>query len=133
MVVVDTNVLAYLLLEGPQTAAARALFDVDPDWRSEPFILVEFANVLATTVRVRRLALGTAMVAYEDARRVLEPGLREAPARDVLTLADQFSISAYDARFIAVARALGGKLVTEDARLRKAAPRLTQSLADVLG
>lgn len=35
MVVVDTNVLAYLLIEGDRTSEAQALFAQDSDWRSE--------------------------------------------------------------------------------------------------
>jgi predicted nucleic acid-binding protein len=41
-------------------------------------------------------------------------------------------VSAYDARFLAVADTLGTKLVTEDAKLRAAAPDLTRSLAQAL-
>jgi len=41
-------------------------------------------------------------------------------------------LSAYDARFIALARAFGQKLVTEDARLRKACPDDTLSIAEAL-
>jgi hypothetical protein len=37
------------------------------------------------------------------------------------------------ARYLVVARDLGLRLVTEDARLREAAPDLTQALADALG
>lgn len=51
MVVVDTNVLAYPLIVGDQTAAAQALFARDADWRGESFILVELSNLLATYVR----------------------------------------------------------------------------------
>ena len=40
MVVVDTNVVAYLLIEGDRTAEAQALYARDPDWRSEGFLLV---------------------------------------------------------------------------------------------
>jgi predicted nucleic acid-binding protein len=41
-------------------------------------------------------------------------------------------VSVYDARFLATAQSLGGKLVTEDAKLRAAAPALTQSLGEAL-
>jgi predicted nucleic acid-binding protein len=40
--------------------------------------------------------------------------------------------SAYDARFLALAEAIGLPVVTEDKKLRDAAPNLTQSLADAL-
>ena len=41
-------------------------------------------------------------------------------------------VSAYDARFLVAARELGVKLVTEDEKLRRAAPELTQSLEEAL-
>jgi hypothetical protein len=47
VVLVDTNILAYLLIEGDRTSAAQALNARDPDWRSEGLILVEFSNVLS--------------------------------------------------------------------------------------
>lgn len=33
MVIVDTNILAYLLIVGERTADAQSLYDRDPDWR----------------------------------------------------------------------------------------------------
>ena len=50
----------------------------------------------------------------------------------VLAIAARHRVSAYDARFLALAHQLGHRLVTEDARLRVAAPALTQSLAEAL-
>ena len=49
-----------------------------------------------------------------------------------LETAMQYEISAYDARFISLARHLKMKLVTEDAKLRTAVPTWTMSLADAL-
>ena len=49
-----------------------------------------------------------------------------------LQAALEFGISAYDARFVSAARELGVRLVTEDARLRRAAPALTQTIAQAL-
>ncbi len=54
------------------------------------------------------------------------------PHITALQTAQRFMVSAYDARFLAAAEKLGTKLVTEDAKLRAAAPNLTQSLKDVL-
>src|SRR5438045_834021 len=49
-----------------------------------------------------------------------------------LRVAEQFGVSAYDARFLGAAQSFKTRLMTEDARLRKAAPALTISLSDVL-
>ncbi|MGH8139010.1 MAG: hypothetical protein ACREVV_12580 [Steroidobacteraceae bacterium] len=50
-----------------------------------------------------------------------------------LETAMQFEISAYDARFITLARHMRLKLVTEDAKLRAAVPDWTVSLTGAAG
>ena len=131
MVVVDTNVLAYLLIEGDRTAQAQALYVRDPDWRSEGFLLIEFSNMLATYVRSGRLDGAAAAGLLAGAQRILT-GTVALPHARALDLALEFGVSAYDARFLAVARNLGAKLITEDAKLRRAAPALTQTLAQAI-
>ena len=132
MVAVDCNILAYLLLSVEHTPRARALLEFDADWHSDAFVLVELTNVLATAMRIRGLPLPQAAAALAKAQRVVESGLHMAAHADVLALAAQLRVSAYDSRFLVVARDLGLRLVTDDARLRKAAPTLTQSLAEAL-
>jgi len=132
MLVVDTNVVVHLLLQGQATSAARAAFAADSDWRSDAFLLIEYTNVLATAIRSRRISVASAGVALTHARRVMEPGLHSAPHEHVLSLAIKYGISAYDARFLAVADALGTKLTTEDIKLRRAAPHSTQSVEQAL-
>jgi predicted nucleic acid-binding protein len=132
MQVVDTNVVAYLLLQGDRTAGARALFARDPDWHSDSFVLVEFSNVLATTVRARSLSLPQAREALRQAEQLLEARLHPTAHEASLVTAGEFGISVYNARFLVVARTLGTRLVTEDAKLRRAASTLTQSLDQAL-
>ena len=131
MVAVDTNVVAYLLIEGDRTPQAQALYARDPDWRSEGFLLVEFSNLLATYVRAEKLDAETAGRLLATAERTLT-GIVSLPHARALALAAEFGVSAYDARFLAVARQLGARLVTEDAKLRQAAPALTQTLAQAI-
>ena len=132
MVAVDTNILVYLLLSVEHTPRARSLLEFDADWHSDAFVLVELTNVLATAMRVRGLSLPQATSALARAEGIVESGLHMAGHADVLALAAHLRVSAYDARFLVVARDLGVRLVTEDTKLRKAAPTLTQSLAEVL-
>jgi predicted nucleic acid-binding protein len=132
VVLVDTNILAYLTIQGDRTSAAQELYARDPDWRSEGFILVEFSNVLATYVRTKAMTreVGTRLLA--EAQTLL-PGLTSVLHAQALETAAQFGISAYDARFITLARQLRVKLVTEDVKLRAAVPNWTVSLADAFG
>jgi predicted nucleic acid-binding protein len=131
MVVVDTNVLAYLLIAGDRTRDAQALLSRDPDWRSEAFLLVEFSNLLATYVRAGALGRSQALSLLAAAESRMR-GLVNVPHARALSVAAELSVSAYDARFIAAAQVLGARLVTEDAKLRDAAPALTLSLAAAL-
>jgi predicted nucleic acid-binding protein len=54
------------------------------------------------------------------------------PHASALEAAQRFGVSACDARFLVAAEKLGTRLVTEDTRLRGAAPTLTESLEEAL-
>jgi predicted nucleic acid-binding protein len=129
LVIVDTNVLAYLLIEGDQTPAAQSLWARDPDWRSESFIMIEFSNILATYVRGALLTREQGSELMTEAERLM-PGLDDVEHAHALEAAAQLGISAYDARFLVLARRSGRRLVTEDAKLRRTAPDWTTSLAE---
>lgn len=132
MIVVDTNVLAHLMLGGELHEAAHELRQRDEAWHTEPLAFQELTNVLATAMRVRQLPLAEAQRAAAMARAL--PGLQVAAVSDAdaLTAAAHFGISGYDARFIVLARALGTPLVTEDRRLRAAVPAYTRSIAEAI-
>ena len=132
MKIVDTNIVVYLLLEGPYSEAARALHTTDSDWQSESFLMVELVNVLATAMRNAKRPLAESLQTLAEAHYLMSAGLRDAEDRDVLNAAAHFGVSGYDARFLVVARALGEPLISEDAKLRRAAPELTCSLAEAL-
>src|SRR5262249_49765747 len=131
VVVVDTNVVAYLLIEGDRTREAQALYARDSDWKSEAFVLVEFSNILAKYVRAGALNQTQAHLLLGEAERGLS-GLVNIPHSRALSIANEFEISAYDARFLGAAQTMRAKLVTEDARLRGAVPALTISMAEAL-
>jgi predicted nucleic acid-binding protein len=129
VILVDTNVLAYLMLEGNRTSAAQDLFERDGDWRSEAFIMVEFSNVLATYVRTKVLSRDQGLKLLTGAEKLM-PVLTSVQNARALEVAMQFGISAHDACFVALAIQMKVKLVTEDAKLRAAVPSWTVSLAD---
>ena len=132
MLLVDTNVVAYLLIDGDYTEAAQELRTRDPDWRSEAFLLVEFTNVLASSIARKRMTLSMAEDFLAKVFSLFDGKLGRIPHASVLAIATRHRVSAYDARFLSLADQLGSRLITEDARLRAAAPALTQSLAEAL-
>lgn len=133
MLVVDCNVLAHLLIDGVETPRARALLEQDADWHSDALVLIELSNVLATAMRKRGLTMRNAGIVLAQAQGIVEGALHDASHMQALELAGRLKISAWDARYLVVAQDLSVPLVTEDAKLRAAAPKLTRSLADAVG
>jgi predicted nucleic acid-binding protein len=123
---------AHLLIDGDLTTTALALRRRDPDWRSEAFFMVEFTNILVASVAAKRMNLVMAERCSLEARSLVSGKLARVPHAPVLATAAQYRVSAYDARFLALAQQLGSRLVTEDLKLRSAAPALTQSLSEAL-
>ena len=122
MIVVDTNVLAYLYLPGKFSDAAEALLLRDSEWAVPRLWRSEFRNVLATYMRKGLLAYDDALGIHRKAEAVVAGAEYDVAAAQVLRLARDSGCSAYDCEFIALAEHLGVKLVSEDARLCKAFP-----------
>jgi predicted nucleic acid-binding protein len=127
MLVVDANVVAYTLVEGEKTAQARRLWARDREWTAPRLVLYELASVFAQLVKQQALSLADAAAGYESAISLVVPA-EEPHGRRVLAIAVGLGLSAYDAYYLATAESLGVPLVTEDARLLRAAPEITRSL-----
>lgn len=57
MIVADTNLITYLLLPTPMTAAAETLYRDDPEWAAPLLWRSELRNVLALYLRKGLLPL----------------------------------------------------------------------------
>ena len=133
MILVDTNIIFALLVRNtPWSDAARELYARDEDWRTESHALVEISNVLSRYVRARELTGPQAVAVMTEADERLRPRMLVAGHVDALRMALKHKVSAYDARFLLGASELGVKLVTEDLKLRSAAPHLTRSMQQAL-
>lgn len=128
MIVVDTNVVAYLFLPGELTRAAEELLRKDPDWAAPMLWRSELRNVVAGQVRSRRLDPATALHIQTAAESILAGREYEVSSAAVLDLAHESGCTAYDCEFAALAKSLGTRLVTEDRALLKAFPGLAVRL-----
>ena len=120
MIVVDSNVLAYLYLPGEFTEAAEALLGREPEWAAPILWRSEFRNILAGYLRRKSLSFEQAVALHEEAEDLLVGREHEVDSRSVLELVRDSDCSAYDCEFIALAARLGTKLVTMDKKLLKA-------------
>jgi predicted nucleic acid-binding protein len=128
MIVVDSNVLAYLYLPGEHTAAAEALLQRDPDWAAPLLWRSEFRNILAGYVRRGSLSFAQALAIQSEAEQLLAGAEYEVDSLSVLELARDSDCSAYDCEFAALAIKLGTRLATMDAKLLRAFPKLAVAL-----
>jgi predicted nucleic acid-binding protein len=129
MIVVDSNVLAYLYLPGEHTAAAEALLEREPDWASPILWRSEFRNILAGYIRRNDISLEQAVSLQSEAESLLAGCEFEIESRTVLELVRDSDCSAYDCEFIALAMKLHTKLVTMDKKLLRAFPNRAVALS----
>jgi predicted nucleic acid-binding protein len=128
VIVADTNLVAYALIEGERTPAARRVWERDRDWRLPPLWRSEFLNVLARLVLAGDLAQEDAVSTWWRAADLFGAREVEPYAEDVLRAALRHGISAYDAHFVVVATELGCPLVTADREVLAACPGVAISL-----
>lgn len=122
MIVVDSNVLAYLYLPGDFTARAEALLQADPEWTAPVLWRSEFRNILAGYMRRGSLTFDQAASLQREAEDLMRDCEFEVDSNEVLQLVRDSDCSAYDCEFVAVAAKLDVKLVTMDKKLLRAFP-----------
>jgi len=129
MIVVDSNIVAYLYLPSDHTAGAEALLQHDADWAAPLLWRSEFRNILAGYLRCKTLTFDAACGLQMEAESLLAGAEYEVDSRLVLELVRDSDCSAYDCEFVALAMTLGVKLVTMDAKILRAFPKHAQALS----
>ncbi|MGH8034710.1 MAG: type II toxin-antitoxin system VapC family toxin [Lysobacterales bacterium] len=94
MIIVDTNVIAYLYLPGECTVAAEALLERDSEWGAPVLWRSEFRNILAGYMRRGVLTFEQACSLQREAESLLAEAefeldsLREALNKSVLDFSE---------------------------------------------
>ena len=125
MIVVDTNVVAYLFLRGQFAPQAEAWLRRDREWIAPLLWRSEFRNLLGGYLRRKQLTFDAVRAIQREAEALLIGNEHEVDSQSVLELVRDSECSAYDCEFAAVAMRLGVKLVTADGKLLKAFPQHT--------
>lgn len=84
MIVVDANVIAYLLIPGQYTAAAEQLLLQDQDWAAPRLWRSEVRNVLANYVRAGQMEWTDATLLFDRASLIVGGNEFEVETSDVL-------------------------------------------------
>jgi len=130
VIAVDTNVIAYLYLEGERSSASERLLAKDPEWIAPILWRSEFRNILALYLRRGVLDFEAALQIMREAENLMAAAEFEPASALVLALVRDSHCSAYDCEFVALARYLDIPLVTADRQLVQNFPETACDLVD---
>jgi predicted nucleic acid-binding protein len=128
LIVVDTNLIAYLFLEGERTLQAERVLEVDSEWVAPLLWRSELCNVLASFLRKRVLTLDVGVQIIQEAQRLMQHKEFEVAPAHVLSLTAESGCSAYDCEFVSLAQNLNIALVTSDKGVLQRFPSTAISL-----
>ena len=128
MIVVNTNIIAYFVINGTQTASAQKVFDADPDWSAPQLWKSEMRNVLSLHIRQKLMTLDEVFIVMDKAEEVISGREYEVGSHRVIELANASGCTAYDCEFASLAELLNVPLVTFDKKLLAAFPDIAVSI-----
>jgi predicted nucleic acid-binding protein len=128
VIVVDSNVLAYLHVGREHHLAAESLLRQDSEWAAPFLWRSEFRNVLSGCVRRGELELAEAVSTHVEAEGMMRESEFAVDSELVLQLAHESACTAYDCEYVALAIRLGVKLVTMDKQVLRAFPDIARAL-----
>lgn len=126
MIVVDTNVIIYLLLKSDFTERAIKVRQRDKHWVAPMLWRSEFRNVSLGYFRRDEISLPDMVELSELAESKVES--RQVDGSRVIELAARSGCTAYDCEFVSLAERLDIPLVTSDKKVRAAFPNIAISL-----
>ncbi len=130
MIVVDSNIIAYLYLPSDYTGLAEKLLEYDAHWVAPILWRSEMRNVLAAYLRKKLLTFDKVCALQQEAEALLRDREYELDSNAVLRLVANSECSAYDCEFVALAQRLRCKLVTMDKKILLNFPEVALSLTD---
>lgn len=130
MIVIDTNVIAYLFMNGEFTKNAERLLKSDSQWCAPLLWRSEFRNILALYMRKKLLTLNQSFEIMQEAQKILKGNEYSVDSISLLEKINECKLSAYDLEFVTLAESLKVKLITLDKKIVNEFPKTVVSLRD---
>ena len=124
MVVVDTNILVYLLLPSDFSLDVEKLYETDSDWCAPYLWKSEFRNVLAGYFRKQLISRDALEVFFEQAQALVRGNEYDVASSAIFELVKNSSCSAYDCEYIALAKELEVSCFTYDKKILQQFPTI---------
>ncbi len=128
MIIVDTNILIYLYIQGEHTSSVESLIQVDCTWAAPLLWRSEFRNVLALYIRKKIISLQQALDIIDQAENLMLDNEYQPSSEIVLNLVNTSNCSAYDCEFVSLARQFDVPLITQDKKILAEFPHHTSQL-----
>ena len=126
MIVVDTNIIAYLYLSGERSRQAEELLSREPNWVAPILWRSELRNILTHYLSKKLLNLDDIMLILQQAESLMADSEYEIASAQVMRLVNNSNCSAYDCEFVAIAQYLNVPLVTADKNILQEFPDIAR-------
>lgn len=132
MIVVDTNILAYLWFPTEFSQLAEKLLLKDEHWVSVPLWKSELRNVCLSFVRQEIISFEEAVTTMNNVEEFMHSNEYSVSSYPVLNHAHNTKCTAYDCEYISLAESLKVPLVTKDKEVLKKFPKIAISLENFI-
>ena len=132
MIIVDTNILIYLYIQGEHTASVESLVNIDCTWVAPLLWRSEFRNVLALYLRKKIVSLQQALDIIDQAEHLMIENEYQPTSKSVLDLINTSNCSAYDCEFVSLAKHFNVPLITQDKKILAEFPQHASRLDDYI-
>ncbi len=124
MIVADTNIVAYLVIQGDLTDRVESLRAREKHWKAPALFRHEWLNVVTLYVYKKLLSRDEAIRAFRRGMALVEidEGIPD-PVR-IINLHQASGCASYDCQFVALAEDVSVKMVTFDEQILRAFPSL---------
>lgn len=132
MIVADTCLIFHLFNETLLTDKAQEVLEKDPNWVLPPLWREEYANILSKLARKEGRNANKVITHFNNTLEELKNCEIRVETEEALKISLDYSISVYDAHFIALAVNFNTLLITEDKEILKKCPSKALSINSLL-